>query len=65
MNLDDISYVINFDIHIKNYDDDNFTYHATLNTNLNDSNGSLYSGYLYQGKTNTSGNEYDFFKELN
>ena len=65
VNLDDISYVINFDIHIKNYDDDNFTYHATLNTNLNDSNGSLYSGYLYQGKTNTSGNEYNFFKELN
>lgn len=65
VNLVTISYVLNFDIHIKNYDNDNFVYHATLNTNLNDSDGNLLNGYLYQGKTSTSGNEYDFFKEIN
>lgn len=64
VNLDEIGYVINFDIHIKNYDNDDFTYHATINSNLNDSNNNLYSGYIYQGITNTSGNEYDFFKEI-
>ena len=41
VNLDEISYVLNFDIHIKNYDDDNFTYHATINVNLNDSDGTF------------------------
>ena len=64
VNLEEISYVINFDIHIKNYDNDNFVYHATIDGNLNSSDNSLYSGYLYQGKTNTSGSEYDFFKEI-
>ena len=64
VNLEEISYVINFDIHIKNYDNDSFVYHATIDGNLNSSDNSLYSGYLYQGKTNTSGSEYDFFKEI-
>ena len=64
VNLEEISYVINFDIHIKNYDNDNFVYHSTIDGNLNSSDNSLYSGYLYQGKTNTSGSEYDFFKEI-
>ena len=65
VNLDEISYVLNFDIHIKNYDDDNFTYHATINVNLNDSDGALNSGYLYESRNTTTGNEYDFFKEIN
>ena len=65
VNLDEISYVLNFDIHIKNYDDDNFTYHATINVNLNDSDGTLNSGYLYESRNTTTGNEYDFFKEIN
>ena len=65
VNLDEISYVLNFDIHIKNYDDDNFTYHATINVNLNDSDGALNSGYLYESRNTTTGSEYDFFKEIN
>ena len=65
VNLDETSYVLNFDIHIKNYDDDNFTYHATINVNLNDSDGTLNSGYLYESRNTTTGNEYDFFKEIN
>ena len=65
VNLNEISYVLNFDIHIKNYDDDNFTYHATINVNLNDSDGTLNSGYLYESRNTTTGNEYDFFKEIN
>ena len=65
VNLDEISYVLNFDIHIKNYDDDNFTYHATINVNLNDSDGTLNSGYLYESRNTTTGSEYDFFKEIN
>ena len=65
VNLNEISYVLNFDIHIKNYDDDNFTYHATINVNLNDSDGTLNSGYLYESRNTTTGSEYDFFKEIN
>ena len=66
INLDDINYELKFDIHIKNYDDDNFVYHATINGNLNYNNGELYNnGYLYQTRSATSGNEYDFFKEVN
>lgn len=66
INLDDINYELKFDIHIKNYDDDNFVYHATINGNLNYNNGELYNnGYLYQTRSTTSGNEYDFFKEVN
>ena len=66
INLDDINYELKFDIHIKNYDDDNFVYHVTLNGNLNYNNGELYNnGYLYQTRNSTDGNEYDFFKEVN
>lgn len=65
INLSEISYVLTFDIHIKNYDNDNFVYHAKLDTDLNSSNGTLNNGYLYQAKNDTSGSEYDFFKEVN
>ena len=64
VNLSDISYVLTFDINIKNYDDDNFIYHATLDTDLTSSDNTLYNGYLYQLKNDTSGSEYDFFKEV-
>ena len=66
INLDDINYNLKFDIHIKNYNDDVFTYHASINGNLNYNNGEIYNnGYLYQTRNATSGNEYDFFKEVN
>ena len=64
INLDEISYTLSFDIHIKNYDNDTFVYHASINGNLNNESGGLYNGYLYQGKNSTSGSEYDFFKEV-
>ena len=65
INLDEISYTLSFDIHIKNYDNDAFVYHANINGDLNNESGGLYNGYLYQGKNSTSGSEYDFFKEVN
>ncbi len=64
VNLDDIGFTLTFDIHIINYDNDSFVYHASVDGNLNNENNGIYNGYLYQGKNNTSGSEYDFFKEV-
>ena len=62
INLDDINYTLSFQIHIINNLNQKFVYHMSLNVNLNDDNGGIYNGYVYKS-TNTSGNEYRFFKE--
>ncbi len=64
VNLADIDFNLKFDVHIKNYDDDCFVYHANMNVNLNTDSQEILGGYLYQSRNNTSGSEYVFFKEL-
>ena len=61
---DDISYVLNFKIHIINNANQKFVYDMKLSVDLNDENGGIYNGYSYRGRT-TSGKEYQFFKEGN
>ena len=34
-----------------------------LDVDLNDNNGGIYNGYVFKGK-NTTGKEYQFFKEM-
>ena len=63
INLDDISYNLGFRINIVNNLGQKFIYNMSLDVGLNDSNGGVYNGYTYKGK-NTSGREYQFFKEM-
>lgn len=65
VNLEDICYNLKFDIHIKNYDDDLFVYHANLDVNLNTENKEILGGYLYETRNSTGGSESIFFKEVN
>ena len=60
VNLDDINYTLNFTIHIINNLNQHFSYNMKLDVNLD----GIYDGYTYIGK-DTSGTEYQFFKELN
>ncbi len=62
INLEDINYTLSFKIHIVNNLNQKFVYQINLDINLDDTNGGIYNGYVYKGKT-TSGNEYRFFKE--
>ncbi len=59
VNLDDINATLNFTIHIVNNLNQKFSYNMKLDIDLN----GIYDGYTYKGK-NTSGTEYQFFKEL-
>lgn len=63
IDLNDVNYNLNFNIHIVNNLNQKFVYNMSLNVDLNDSNGGIYNGYVYRGKT-TSGKEYRFFKEM-
>ena len=63
INLEDINYTFNFTIHIINKLNQSFAYNMKLDVNLDDSNGGIYNGYVYKGKT-TSGSEYRFFREV-
>ncbi len=63
INLEDINYTLNFTIHIINKLNQSFAYNMKLDVNLDDSNGGIYNGYVYKGKT-TSGSEYRFFREV-
>lgn len=63
IDLNDVNYTLNFNIHIVNNLNQKFVYNMSLNVNLNDDNGGIYNGYVYRGKT-TSGKEYRFFKEM-
>lgn len=60
VNLDDINYTLNFTIHIVNNLNQKFAYNMKIDVDLN----GIYDGYTYKSK-NTSGTEYQFFKELN
>ncbi len=53
-----------FDIHIKNYDDDTFVYHANIDLILNTKKKEILGGYSYESRPSTSGNEYIFFQEV-
>ena len=63
VDLNDVNYTLNFNIHIVNNLNQKFSYNMSLNVDLNDDNGGIYNGYVYRGKT-TSGKEYRFFKEM-
>lgn len=63
IDLNDVNYTLNFNIHIVNNLNQKFVYNMSLNVDLNDNNGGIYNGYVYRGKT-TSGKEYRFFKEM-
>ena len=60
VNLDDINATLNFTIHIVNNLDQKFSYNMKIDIGLD----GIYDGYTYIGK-DTSGTEYQFFKELN
>ena len=59
INLEDINYTLNFTIHIVNNLNQKFAYNMKLDVDLD----GIYEGYTYRGK-NTSGTDYQFFKEL-
>ncbi len=61
--LEDVNYTLTFKIHIVNNLNQKFSYNMKLDVNLNDKNGGIYNGYVFKGK-NTSGKEYQFFKEI-
>ena len=63
INLEDINYTLSFNIHIVNNLNQKFVYHMNLDVNLNDDKGGIYNGYVFKGK-NTSGSQYQFFKEF-
>lgn len=60
VDIETINYTLNFTIHIINNLNQKFAYNMKLNVSLD----GIYDGYTYRGK-NTSGTEYQFFKELN
>ena len=60
VNLDDINATLNFTIHIVNNLDQKFSYNMKIDIGLD----GIYDGYTYRAK-NTSGTDYQFFKELN
>lgn len=59
--IEDINYTLNFTINIVNNLNEKFSYNMKLDVNLDDSNGGIYNGYVYKGKS-TNGSEYHFFK---
>ncbi len=61
--IEDVNYALTFKIHIVNNLNQKFSYNMKLDVNLNDKNGGIYNGYVFKGK-NTSGKEYQFFKEI-
>lgn len=63
VSLEDINYTLSFKIHIVNNLNQKFVYNMKLDVDLNDSNGGIYNGYVFKGKT-TTGSEYKFFKEI-
>ena len=64
VNLEDICYNLKFDIHIKNYDDDSFVYHANIDVNLNTDSKDILAGSLYETRNSTDGSEFIFFREV-
>lgn len=64
IDLQAISYVLQFDIHIKNHRNETFIYHAKLDVDLTGDNNAIVNGSYYQARNNLVGSEYDFFKEV-
>ena len=63
IDLGTINYTLSFKIHIINNLNEKFVYNISLNSDLSDSNGGIYNGYIFKGR-NTTGNEFRFFKEV-
>lgn len=61
ISLEDIACTINFDIHMKNYLDQNFTCSVGIDIPLKSENRSIYNGYMY-GMDNELQDTYKFFK---
>ncbi len=64
VDISTLDFNLKFDIHLKNYDDDSFIYHANIDIKLNNENKDILNGYSYEVRNNTSGAEYVFFKEI-
>lgn len=60
--ISDISYRLNFKIHLKNSLEENYVYNIDLNMPLKDENSSIYDGYIFNYKYNSS-NSFYFLKE--
>lgn len=63
IDLSTINYTLSFKIHIINNLNQKFVYNISLNSDLSDSSGGIYNGYIFKGR-NTTGNEFRFFKEV-
>ena len=63
IDLSTINYSLSFKIHIINNLNQKFVYNISLNSDLSDSSGGIYNGYIFKGR-NTTGNEFRFFKEV-
>lgn len=64
INLDDISCSLSFTIHIVTNAGKKYAYNMNFDINLNDDNGGIFNGYVNTTNT-TSGEEFNFFRELN
>lgn len=60
--INDISYNINFQIHLKNSLEESYVYNVDLNVPLEDENASIYDGYIFKVMHNQS-KSYYFLKE--
>lgn len=64
INLDDIGCSLSFTIHIVTNAGKKYAYNMNFDINLNDDNGGIFNGYVNTTNT-TSGEEFNFFRELN
>lgn len=62
ISLESLHYVLNFDINIVNYDNQQFVYHASFDTSLTGDDNGLYNGDLQEIRNFGDGNEYNFFR---
>jgi len=61
--IEDISYKLNFQIHLKNSLEESYVYTVDLNIPLEDNNSSIYDGYIFKVMHNQS-KSYYFLKEV-
>ena len=61
--IEDISYKLNFQIHLKNSLEESYVYTVDLNIPLEDNNSSIYDGYIFKVMHNQS-KSYYFLKEI-
>lgn len=61
--IEDISYNLNFQIHLKNSLEESYVYTVDLNVPLEDENSSIYDGYIFKVMHNQS-KSYYFLKEV-